>query len=80
MKIGSIHGRAVFLTQSGCVDINQASQGRFSALTDELIPEMDNLLAWYEKEQPAPTDSRSITDLEADLLQLDPPLTPARLL
>ena len=78
MKIASINSRAVIVTEKGLVDINRASGGRFSARTDELIPVLDSVMAWYETESPAPTDPRSQEELEADLSQLDAPLTRPR--
>ncbi|CAA0108011.1 Ureidoglycolate lyase [Halioglobus japonicus] len=78
MKIASINKRAVIVTEHGLIDINRASGGKFSSSTDELIPILDSVRAWYETEPPAPTDPRSQAELEADLSQLDPPLTRPR--
>ena len=74
MKIANINGRAVVVTESGLVDINRASGGRFSATSDDLIPVLDAVRAWYESGRPAITDPRTRAELEADLTQLDPPL------
>jgi 2-keto-4-pentenoate hydratase/2-oxohepta-3-ene-1,7-dioic acid hydratase in catechol pathway len=74
MKIASIRGRALILTQAGHIDIHHASQGRFPSASDDLIPLLPEVKAWYETEQPAVTNSGSIAALESNLSQLDPPL------
>lgn len=78
MKIANINGRAAIVADDGLVDINRASNGRFSAVTDELIPELDNILAWYASEQPGATDPSTRETLEANLAQLGPALTRPR--
>ena len=78
MKIASIKGRAVVVTELGLIDINRASTGRFSAASDDLIPVLDAVKAWYESERPAVTDPRTRAELEADLSQLDSPLSRPR--
>lgn len=60
--------------ESGLVDINLASGGAFAAATDELIPVLDQVRAWYSSQQPAATDPRTQADLEADPSVLDAPL------
>jgi len=78
LKIGSRNGRAIIITHAGSIDIHQASEGRFSALTDELIPVLDELQAWYSETKPAVTDSHGIAELEANLSLLDAPLSRPR--
>lgn len=74
MKIANLNGRAVIVTESGLIDIQRASAGKFSEHTDELIPVLHSLMAWYETEKPAVTDPRTQADLESNLSQLGPPL------
>ncbi|MES9968512.1 MAG: fumarylacetoacetate hydrolase family protein [Candidatus Thiodiazotropha sp.] len=78
MKIANIKGRAFIVTDSGLIDINLVSGGKFSSVTDELIPVLDNLKEWYDTSQPAVTTTLTQDDLEADLSQLDSPLTRPR--
>ncbi len=78
MKIANLKGRANIITESGLVDINQASGGEFSEHTDELIPVLDGLLEWHKTYQHPATDPRTEAELEADLSQLGPPLTRPR--
>lgn len=68
----------MIVTESGLVDINLASGGQFSAVSDQLIPILESVQAWYRSEKPAITDQRTRADLETNLSQLDPPLNRPR--
>ncbi len=78
MKIGSMNGRAIIITEQGNIDVNKASEGRFSAVTDELVLHLGDLKAWYLDVQPVVTSPISVKDFEKDLSLLDAPISRPR--
>ncbi|WP_116364109.1 fumarylacetoacetate hydrolase family protein [Parahaliea mediterranea] len=74
MKLGRIKHRATIIAESGLIDVERASKGRFPSDLDDLIPQLAAVMSWFESERPAVTDPRTQAELEADLSQLDAPL------
>ncbi len=74
MKIANINGRAHIVTQTGGVDIETASQGKFGADPQRLIEQLDELKAWYAQNKPAEDSSLSTVALQQDLSRLCSPV------
>ncbi len=74
MKIANIKGRAHIVTPTGGIDIEAASEGKFSADSQLIIAQLDSLKAWYEKTKPAEDPSLSTDKLQQDLTRLEAPV------
>ena len=74
MKIANIKGRAHIVTPTGGIDIEAASEGKFSADSQRIIAQLDSLKAWYEQSRPAEDPSLSTDKLQENLTRLEAPV------
>lgn len=74
MKIANIKGRAHVVTPTGGIDIEAASEGKFSADSQRIIAQLDSLKVWYERSRPDEDPSLSTEKLQQDLTCLESPV------
>ncbi|PQO25606.1 fumarylacetoacetate hydrolase [Blastopirellula marina] len=74
MKIANIGGRAHIVTATGGVDIEQASDGRFTSDNQRLIAQLDELQLWYAENDPIEDPSLSTDHLVRTLERLQSPV------
>ncbi len=71
MRIATFDQRAVIVTDEGLIDVADASAGRFSSSTDDLVGRLDELGEWFAASGVEPT-----WDLDPDVVARDPRLGP----
>lgn len=74
MKIANIGGRAHIVTATGGVDIEKASDGRFTSDNQQLISQLDELQSWYSSSELAEDPSLSTGSLKKSLDRLQSPV------
>lgn len=74
MKIANIGGLAHIVTATGGVDIEKASNGRFTSDNQRLISQLDELKRWYVESDPIESALLSTSELEKTLEQLQSPV------
>ena len=57
MKLANLRGRATLVVDEGIIDVEKASNGRFSSRTDTLVGDLEELSAWFESAKPALSES-----------------------
>lgn len=65
MKIANRQGRVVLINDATCIDIEKASEGRFSSDPSALFARWDEFLEWARTQTPADGESYSLEELEA---------------
>lgn len=75
MKLANVEGRACITTDTGGVDLADASAGEFSSLVDDLIPMLSEVDAWVSRAAPTLDADLSTTALLGQLERLGPPVT-----
>lgn len=63
MRLANLDGRALLVTAQGLIDVEEASHGRFAHRIDDLIPMLDELIAWYDEATPMITDPTTPDEL-----------------
>ena len=66
MRIANVQRRACFVVPEGFVDINVASEGRFSSEVREVVADMASLRAWYDTLGLLDPDDDELAALETD--------------
>jgi 2-keto-4-pentenoate hydratase/2-oxohepta-3-ene-1,7-dioic acid hydratase in catechol pathway len=56
MRLANLNGRATLVTDEGLIDVEKASQGRFTSNTDELVAQLEELASWVDETSPEVTD------------------------
>ncbi len=74
MKIANIEGRAHIVTESGGVDVELASDGRFPSDNQQLILQLDELQSWYAGSDLVADPSLSTDRLQESLDRLQSPV------
>ena len=57
MRLANLNGRATLVVEQGTIDVEKASNGRFSAETDVLVGQLDSLRSWLDEQRPNVTES-----------------------
>ena len=63
MRLANLNGRATIVTTEGLIDVESASQGRFSSKVDVVISDLEALKVWFIEASPAISDPRTPDDL-----------------
>lgn len=71
MRLANLNDRATIVRDEGVIDVEEASEGRFSWSIDLAIARIDALRSWYDKVDPPATRL-----VDAEELQRDPGLGP----
>ena len=66
MKLANLRGRATLVVDEGIIDVEKASNGRFSSRTDTLVGDLEELSAWFESAKPALSESISSAHVMRD--------------
>jgi 2-keto-4-pentenoate hydratase/2-oxohepta-3-ene-1,7-dioic acid hydratase in catechol pathway len=66
MRIANLDNRATIVTEAGLIDVQRASAGLFSASTDVLVGQLDELRSWLEATRPAVSDPTVASQLLKD--------------
>jgi 2-keto-4-pentenoate hydratase/2-oxohepta-3-ene-1,7-dioic acid hydratase in catechol pathway len=66
MKLANLRGRATLVVDDGIIDVEKASNGRFSSRTDTLVGDLEELSAWFESAKPALSESISSAHVMRD--------------
>ena len=66
MKLANLRGRATLVVDEGIIDVEKASNGRFSSRTDTLVGDLEEVSAWFESAKPALSESISSAHVMRD--------------
>jgi 2-keto-4-pentenoate hydratase/2-oxohepta-3-ene-1,7-dioic acid hydratase in catechol pathway len=66
MRIANLDNRAIIVTDDGLIDVERASAGMFSARTDDLVGQLDELRSWLKGTRPAVSDPTMPSQLQED--------------
>ncbi|WP_405729073.1 fumarylacetoacetate hydrolase family protein [Streptomyces sp. NBC_00028] len=78
MKLANLDGRAVVVTPEGVIDLNTASDGRFSTSVDASVTRIAEISQWLAATHPKADSTTTLAMLEADASRLGPPVTDPR--
>ncbi|MFJ9377191.1 fumarylacetoacetate hydrolase family protein [Streptomyces sp. NPDC101455] len=78
MKLANLDGRAVVVTPEGVIDLNSASNGRFSTSLDASVTRVAEIRQWLAATRPKADPTITLAMLEADASPLGPPVTDPR--
>jgi 2-keto-4-pentenoate hydratase/2-oxohepta-3-ene-1,7-dioic acid hydratase in catechol pathway len=74
MKIANINGRAHIVTPTGGIDIEAASEGKFSSDSQLVIAQLELLKAWYRQTEQEEDPALRTVELQQDLSRLGSPV------
>lgn len=66
MKLANLHGRATLVVDQGTIDVEKASEGRFSADTGVLVGQLEQVRSWFDEQHPDVTESTTLERVMRD--------------
>ncbi|WP_225728340.1 MULTISPECIES: fumarylacetoacetate hydrolase family protein [unclassified Nocardia] len=78
MKLANLDGRATIVTDTGIIDLADASDGVLPSDPDRAIAQLRQILTWYRGQRPHADRRLTSADLLADLSRLGPPVPAPR--
>lgn len=66
MKLANLHGRATLVVDQGTIDVEKASEGRFSSDTGVLVGQLEQVRSWFDEQHPDVTESTTLERVMRD--------------
>jgi 2-keto-4-pentenoate hydratase/2-oxohepta-3-ene-1,7-dioic acid hydratase in catechol pathway len=66
VKLANLHGRATLVVDQGTIDVEKASEGRFSADTGVLVGQLEQVRSWFDEQHPDVTESTTLERVMRD--------------
>jgi 2-keto-4-pentenoate hydratase/2-oxohepta-3-ene-1,7-dioic acid hydratase in catechol pathway len=66
VKLANLHGRATLVVDQGTIDVEKASEGRFSSDTGVLVGQLEQVRSWFDEQHPDVTESTTLERVMRD--------------